>query len=829
MNKNLLFVVLVLSLAFAPGVLGASEPVLISSFELDDEDWSSHSGTQLMTASNGVDMFDDNLLVTSVSGDSITNTVDFHVQVYSLGGTVVYEHTSTGSCGGFDPSSPSISPPTYIDGNIMYGGTSQCPGFQVMRGSTFIDYSEAFFPLVRHQGYSAGVGVTAPTAQMHPVFSSGEVLEILSSNGYWKLNSTDSLTFEGAVTGRPDLPSNYGTFLHDVDNNVFWNSQTPAFFSYPADSYDDFIVQTNLGGISGGTGEPVDWNRNPLNPEYITSEGNLVIVGGSNYDNIQTSGFQLDADKYFIFERSNVIGVKNGSFVWADLTNIANITVQDGVTQLNADFITREGNNRIVTYNTTTRIINIYEVPLPDFFDFLEAGVNTPPEQDLEFLGVDISGDFIFKNEMTDSQGGSVFQAQTILLSSQDINDLIIEETIAFDLQSDENYYEDDNIGNGKSIKEGTPSFITPGGDFENYAEYGHTYDGSLTVTLPMGVTASETQEVGALVRYVYHDSITPFQNLITHTISFLDQDDRFLLRLFVERHEDTENITISTLDINGFVDEVILSNYNLSGDGDYYTMLPNFDFVSGNVTLSMATNESIALSEVPIVFTDPTAFGIAKVVFGEEGTDSIAETFYIDVVAVEYLLFEASNPEYNLIDLFTAGETQIFPTAVGGSTGFGEYTLYSYATDSTLGTDNYDTLVTVNFVYDNSTDLVDQNEINNIISGAQDLAGIGDTGFNNLPSFVDGDIITDTLFSSLDGFGIKSPASRFAIAVVIIILAMGFGASYGGMVGSVVGGILGLFLMGFLGFIPLWVTVLVTVITGLLFARSLTGMLNGS
>lgn len=834
MKKTITIVMAFLMLAIAPSVLGAGEPELISTWQLYGDIDGAVPGVQNASAVYGVEVFGNKLATVTPVRDVSGDFFRLHLQIYNLGGGLSFFDNVTVSCGGTNTNTPvwdDLNPKYIENGLLMFGGYTSCTGGANPKKTIAVyDVSSSLF--TEYDGGVNSVNANLGGASLYaqnsvPIWTGSETFEFLSRANYYQYNATGFINYEDTLTSGK-YPDNED-FI-DYQNNVFIHfNGDDEFYRYLDENFDDLDAITFLDESPSAV---KDWNRNPNNPEFLLANNRIMIVGGSAYDNFQTSSYVIPFNALYMFERSNIIGTNGNYWAWADLENLTAPTNGTGTNPINADYIWREGDNIIITYNSTTRMISVYEVPLPDFFEFITEGVNTAPyHDDLEFLGIDVSDRFIFKNTVTDDEGGFISQAQQLNFASEDIEDLVIENNIEFDSPEEEDFAEDDSFINTISLYDEQPKHKV-GTDFGTESlRYKVEFVSPMTITIPQPVTASDTDLVGTVLEFTYDEEKLFYQNSANlHTsVEFLDQDGRQLLHLLIERFN--ENDTAYLYDLTG--GQTLLAELNLSGKEDYFRFYNNFDFVGGTAEIILLTDQEL-YNEV-LNFSNPLAFGFGAVRFLDSGNANIFgdQFLYVDKLGYTYERGSIIYPDYELLGQFDAGETQVFATSLPSS-GYGNYILYSWLTDNTLGDDNYDYLTTLSFTHDNSTEVLDQNAINQIIADAQSQVE-QDAGFST-PDFVEGDLVTDTFFGYLDSWNIKSTASKFFAGLVIIILFIGVGGWMGvqlkspivSTLGAMFGGIGAIFLVTYWGLFPAWVSFTIVLIVISVVANMIRNSLTG-
>lgn len=841
MNKSLLIIPLIACLALLPAVLGASEPTLIKA----DFEPTLPAGAVVNTEKYA--LWDDFIAVPYWFPGTTFEERGFDIWNYETE-TLVFRSPTINTCGASFYSGTVLSGTTYFNGYLIWSGQASLSTSCISLGQfgyqmRIYDVSSLEFVTLSASG-GATIGETG--------FAGNDLRVVAIDGSNWYFKDSDNPSTDWWYYNQTNVVKNYNgagvgygnakTF--DLTNEVI-GSLTNLKGLYNNDITNATVV---LGSIEPGLGSSFnDWNRNPLNPEYLTNLGYLVVSGGSTYDDVRTStSGVLPYTPLYFFERDNILGYKGtlgagAKWSYTDWTSTTSAVHTETTTEIPGNKVYRddEGTNLILVVddvtNTSAPVFNVYETEPITEFELPEELINTPPTQDLEFLGVDFNNDFVFRNTLTDAEGGRVYQAQQVNFASKDINDLTVETRIQFDQDIHKTYAKDNELFNIISLIDEKPKHKV-GTDWGDEAlRYKTELDGQLTITLPEPVTTSQAPLVATALEWSFDEEKAFFfcennAELFT-SIEYLDADNRVLLDLYVERYN-----TNDTAYLYDRTTATLLHEFNLTGKGDYFRFVPNLDLENLEAEVIVFTDQDIYSGTLN--FTDPLAFGYAKVRFLDENSINLFcdQYLYVDSIGYQYTYNEIAYPEYTLISSLDAGETTIFATQVGGNGGFGKYLLYSWATDETIGLDSYDYLTTLSFTYDNSTDVLDQNTINQLIKDAQAEAGLDTEGGFLRVNVIEGDLVTDTFFSYLDQFNIKSTASKFLVGLILIIVLIAGGGSIGQSAGSsmvatlgaIFGGLGGLFLVTYWGLFPAWVSFTITLIVIVLIASMARNALLG-
>jgi len=96
---------------------------------------------------------------------------------------------------------------------------------------------------------------------------------------------------------------------------------------------------------------------------------------------------------------------------------------------------------------------------------------------------------------------------------------------------------------------------------------------------------------------------------------------------------------------------------------------------------------------------------------------------------------------------------------------------------------------------------------------------GVSDPEGDGQPS---GDVF-ESLDTIVEGFGLEGSSTKLLFAMIFIGIFLVAGAKYGGVTGAVLMGVLGIVGFSAMGYIPLWITVLIIVITAIVFSYTIS------
>ena len=715
----------------------------------------------------------------------------------------------------------------YADGNLFLGRGITCIT-QFGRLAVFDVTSIGFISQRLHSGTS----VDNPTAPLLIYESNGATADFLIQGTNLHINGTDGLeTLTAIGIGEP-----YPIFV-DNDNGYFVDDDGVDIYRYNS---GDLTDETLVGSLEPGSGVIVDWNRNEVNPEYMSSNGNILLVGGTDYNDFRTTSLGIQQfTPLFFFERKNIIGIVDNEFWSADMSDLGNIIETNTGVSVTGDVVKRQDSNKIITYNTTTREFRVYEVPEPTFtIETIEAG-NTPPDPELSFLGLDGSNNFVFLTSIQDDEGGLIFYDLSITALEGGLLPGLFSDTLNFNTPADMSLVSSEPGDNCDVYKKSTtpynwltfePSIVNLGLDPD--CNYNSAY-----LSIDMQDVTSAESPLATITSGWTTENINPLNlDPRTYSYSLLDADGNYLFLLRFTDDDVTEKYNVSYYNGASYVPMVVNANgtYDLSFyPSDAFSVIAEVNFVNQSIDLNIQNSlPNIHLQTIP--FLEP-ATSVGEVRFFEER--SADQTLYVQSVRFLYNISPlVPGADYDLYGFLEAGE-RLFDAKAIPSESFGTYRAWLYATDETLGLANVDYWDEITFEYDSSTSILSAEQISSLVGEFQQSADIDlNNGFLSSPDSIPGDLVTDTFFGYLDEWNIKSTASKFFAGLVIILLFIGVGGWMGvqlkspivSTIGAGIGGIGAIFLVTYWGLFPAWVsfTIVLIVVGGIsnMVRNSLTG-----
>lgn len=627
-------------------------------------------------------------------------------------------------------------------------------------------------------------------------------------------NDMALLNASGSIQDLPDLGFGVGIDPQAVDHENKVILISGQFYDYDIETG----ATNNIGNVEVFAGSVVDWNKNSLNPEYITDNGNVVIVGGSDYNDIKTSTATVGFTPMFIFERANIIGLNGTNFVIANATELSAVTTEQGVLEVPFNpFMFSRGFNTLVAFNTTSPgTIGVYETTAPDI-DFV-TGEEAAPTVEADFLGVDITGSFIFSTQATHPIDGRVYLSQNLFESTVDITDIVLDEVINFDSSADEDKVTGVNFGFTSSEIVGSVERLGNVSQFEQSLQLEPALDDTFRIEFTNPATSDETEIVEYGIFVTALDVFGTFEPTWDVSLESTTGQELFRYR-FNYNYNTIGNDEITVERFNGAYNTVFSGDaYEVGDQKDYYAIYAVINFTNQSVDVTIYNRNSTLVEEV-IPFLEPASS--IKNTYVDPIQGALGGTFIYNIGSVSYTHESTieSTVSYEIFELFEEGETIVKATSIDGAHEFGDYNLYSYVTNDGLGFSYLDSFDVESFTYNEQTTILTQDDIEDLIEEISSAPGID--GFSQV-DIIEGDLVTDTLFGYLDSFNIKSGASKFLVGLILVFVFLSIGISTGGstksemgtMIGGLVGGVGGLFLVTYLGLFPAWVTLVVALVT---------------
>ena len=358
------------------------EPTLMQSWTLPTTNLSTpaqYGGTQQATAVRGVGVWENNgkdylAIATPYYTNSVKLAMNTRLQIYNIAsGSLVYQTDIDDliNCGSQIGFYANDYTPVYANGDLLTTVGFACGPSQQPRLAAY-DVSSTGLQFVTQRVVSGAgpYGLPIVISNSNTPAQNTEFQAFNKISGVytqWKVNSTNSLVWKGAnIATSEHITDQENGFPHDTVNNVFYSPFADNWYQYEEDELPNGVTALHT-GLEPGTGNPIDWNQYPSDPEFLTTTGFIILTGGSGYDNFQTSTVDSVAfDPLYYFERDNIIGVVNNSWASADASDLFNIReAYYPSSEINANYMWRKDINKIVTYNSSTRVISVYEVPEP--------------------------------------------------------------------------------------------------------------------------------------------------------------------------------------------------------------------------------------------------------------------------------------------------------------------------------------------------------------------------------------------------------------------------------------------------------------------------------
>ena len=702
----------------------------------------------------------------------------------------------------------------YEAGNVYFGRSVTC-GVQRFGRTAIYDVTSIGFIEQRYYGGHA-FSNNYVNEQFRILSSNGATTDFLITGFAYHVNATGGLE-PLLYNFIPPEPFPKTGIPVDDDNGYFVDDDGLDIYSYnPSGEMNNNVLVGSLEPLSGVI---VDWNRNFLNPEFVSSNGNIMLVGGSDYDDFRTSSLEIgNFTPMFFFERDNIIGIKDNEFWSADVTDTGNIIETNTGVEVNADWVKREDDNKIITYNSTTREFRVYEVPLPTFISEPELALDNPPSIDLNFLGTDNNGRFVFTSTFTDIEGGRLYYALNTLKFPEEINLSDVSWELDFDTELDLAF-----------VDTGVTPNITTNTGWSEFDLDGALYVGGVTDTIIdlQDVSVADSPLVNFSASFVAEPDFP--NGVVNSSVSLKDANGNYFLHLIFT--EDNSNYLVNISYWNGATFLPLAINSATLGGNDFFTLGADLNFDTDEITITIF--DRFGGTHVNAVTIDglQSFSSLGEAIFNN--VCGGCYDFYLDYVHWTYPA-EEQFPPYNIFDTIQAGEFSTKALRNNNVQNYGYYEATLYGTDDANGLDYYDTSTTIAFQYTEDTQTLSEIEIAQILADIEAGLFIGD-GFTS-PDFIEGDLVTDTFFGLLDEWNIKSTASKFFAGLVIILLFIGVGGWMGvqlkspivSTIGAGIGGIGAIFLVTYWGLFPAWVsfTIVLIVVGGIsnMVRNSLTG-----
>lgn len=833
MNKTIIFMSLFL-LALAPALVLGATPVYQGGFTLNDTNIS--SSPLVYRDGTSFAYWGDYVAVEQFYKQGLAGKFLAEIYNWRTGGKVfevVLDDLDSCQVAGSSLGNNHIK---YRDGNLFFGKGFSCNAGKEGVLAVYDVTNIGFISQRTHIKTTPNIAVNGLYEQLLIYESNGVTADFLILGHNYHLNATDGLEELNQLgSGEP-----YPIFIdeqneHFVDENGIETFQDNGYDIYSFNS-GDLTDETLSGSVEVNSGSIIDWNRNFLNPEYITDEGHILLVGGSDYDDFKTSSLALSFEPLFFFERDNIIGIVDNVFWSADMSDLGNIIETNTGVVVNADIIKREDDNKIITFNTTTNVYSIYEVPLPTFISEPQAETNTPPTKTLEFLGVDNNERFIFLGEFNDVEGGLIFEALSVGTPPEQQGELYVKDTISHnkiatreniisECESDTHFNGDLQVG--QRILE-FPTYV----DQLTYGTWCNLKHDHRTIS---SLETNNLQIRGEFA--VVGDGNNEYTS-----VYLTDNEDNIMLIVgFIFLNDGVDGFDNVSVEILGdgttslIVDQATL-NYD---EGSIINYVFDIDFFDKSVNVSLweydtYTGYPIAkdyfIQDYNANFRDSLVEDFSNIYFNAIG--SIHE-YYIGGTIVQYDNPLTIFPDYEVVGDLDAGETSIVTLRSGISSGLDVYQAYLYATDNDLGLEYYENPYVLTFRYSEETEILSEEQIANALQEAQ--TGAND-GFKSV-GVVEGDLVTDTFFGFLDDWNIKTTASKFMVGLFLIMVLIALGGWLGTLaksslvsgIGALMGALGGLFMVTYWGLFPVWVTFSITLIGIVLIANMVRNGLTGS
>ena len=747
-----------------------------------------------------------------------------YMDVYSLtNGNLLYRDINTPSLGGgcFG---------NYLD--YKDGVLVSCQRFVGVSAAYPANYMEAYD--VSDLGFISSLGAsqspnTAGTAscQIIDTYPSGqgiatEVTTIAWSGAFPYNNYLTQISSQGTF----DFNTLYNGSLYTTRDFVNDVGVTGTSF------YDFSEIDNQVLFDSITAGSIVDWDRNIAYPQYVTTDGRLSNVGGSDYNDVKVSGSGLDFSPVFIVNSSYIVGVENGLFVIGDMSETTNPARENtSVVALNYNtgkpHLNVRNDERLFFFNESNNQTSVYSFPLPDF---VVPEENQPPEYNIEFLGTDFDRDnFVFKVGMTDVDGGRTYTALDLNLFPDDYTDEQRQYQIQFSTEAD--------LANSYSFCMNTDFFTQPGWNFQTVIDYSFYPSGAMLMAETQGNYSCLTALDYFFPETIKRDQLT-FDKIVDFSTEFynpsqpnssvnddsetyfsvMDSRDRYIMTVRVQTIDEFPSSSNTTTIIsywNPTTDAEIFvynqSNAAIHNEG--FRMYVEFDFENGDIDVEMVEGgvySSLAnwTVDMPAYTEDINSIKINPFLGGDIYVNYIDISYDIDIEYPDYKLFGTLQPNVELYN-------SLLEPITGG---FGSYKATLWGTDDGFGFNYYENPVEIDFQYDENTKALSAADINQEIQNANSNAPI---------ELIEGDWIT-AIYNFFERYGIKSEGSRFLLALFVwMLITMPVAAQAGSEVG-IIAGIIAFVMLAYIGLFPTWFIIMMIIVAAALMAVAVYRLSSG-
>lgn len=599
--------------------------------------------------------------------------------------------------------------------------------------------------------------------------------------------------------------------LFDKENLVFTTNNLMYAYNENWGSINTTLLHTMP--ISKGS-YWVDWINNPNNPLYLTNTGFVTLTGGRLYNDIKHTNLPIVTGTPVVYQDvDNIISFNNSEMILTDFSDfIISSILKPNIFTGGDEFRRTSLNNFIsenmsaVSYFNNNMIVEVYNFSSPDITIFAEG--ENPPTVEAEFIGVDSTGSFVFLTEMVDEEGGRAYLSQSLYESSIDINNIIINEIIDFSKESDElKIFNDNALLSIDNLVTTQLSYFNNTPYYQQYYSNVPLTDTLITYSFNNPALRSEANSVSVSA------SLTSLGVLGTENtdFSFSIVDDLNNKIIDLKIIYDFNIIGNDTFEIRNNDGDVLLNSgnpYENTDDLDQFIITANVDFNSNNSFITVSGRNGLYYNGT-LPFIDSSNRGVYKIQSLLMGNFFGSTAYYTDFVGYSQSTTEQASLNYELFENLEAGISIVKATRQDGVFEFGDYNLYSYATDEDFGFSYLDSFDIEGFTYSETTSVLTEDEINALLAQREE----------EVEGIIQGDILTDTIDQALESAGFKSATSKLFLAVVLIIIFVSIGHAYG-TVGSIMGAVGAIFISFFLGWLPAWIVI--TMVLGLIAIASL-------